>query len=125
MLTRIRVSTGLFVLLFVFCAVQLVSSSLSFTAFKTDYQNFTRVETVSQQRDSLSQSWVALLQTRNTLNRAATRAARNVPQEQVSVLMNSARASLAQAGASGYVVKPFTAAILEEKLNKIFEKLGM
>ncbi|MGL5700424.1 MAG: chemotaxis response regulator CheY [Kluyvera sp.] len=30
----------------------------------------------------------------------------------------------AQAGASGYVVKPFTAAILEEKLNKIFEKLG-
>ncbi|HEX7387873.1 MAG TPA: chemotaxis response regulator CheY [Castellaniella sp.] len=29
----------------------------------------------------------------------------------------------AQAGASGYVVKPFTAAILEEKLNKIFEKL--
>ncbi|CDG21738.1 Chemotaxis protein CheY [Xenorhabdus poinarii G6] len=31
----------------------------------------------------------------------------------------------AQAGASGYVVKPFTAAILEEKLNKIFEKLGL
>lgn len=71
MLTRIRVSIGLFILLFVFCAVQLVSSSLSFTAFKTDYQNFTRVGTVSQQRDSLSQSWVALLQTRDTLNRAA------------------------------------------------------
>ncbi len=31
----------------------------------------------------------------------------------------------AQAGASGYVVKPFTAAILEEKLGKIFEKYGM
>jgi len=30
----------------------------------------------------------------------------------------------AQAGANGYVVKPFTAAILEEKLGKIFEKLG-
>jgi two-component system chemotaxis response regulator CheY len=30
----------------------------------------------------------------------------------------------AQAGASGYVVKPFTAATLEEKLNKIFEKTG-
>ncbi|MDX3894082.1 MULTISPECIES: chemotaxis response regulator CheY [Pusillimonas] len=30
----------------------------------------------------------------------------------------------AQAGASGYVVKPFTAAVLEEKLNKIFEKLN-
>jgi len=30
----------------------------------------------------------------------------------------------AQAGANGYVVKPFTAATLEEKLNKIFEKLA-
>ncbi|MDD5241189.1 MAG: chemotaxis response regulator CheY [Sulfuricella sp.] len=30
----------------------------------------------------------------------------------------------AQAGANGYVVKPFTAAVLEEKLNKIFEKMG-
>jgi CheY-like chemotaxis protein len=30
----------------------------------------------------------------------------------------------AQAGASGYIVKPFTAATLGEKLNKIFEKLG-
>jgi two-component system, chemotaxis family, chemotaxis protein CheY len=31
----------------------------------------------------------------------------------------------AQAGADGYVVKPFTAAVLEEKLNKIFQKRGM
>jgi len=30
----------------------------------------------------------------------------------------------AQAGANGYVVKPFTAATLEEKLVKIFEKIG-
>lgn len=30
----------------------------------------------------------------------------------------------AQSGASGYIVKPFTAAVLEEKLNKIFEKMG-
>lgn len=29
----------------------------------------------------------------------------------------------AQAGASGYIVKPFTAATLEEKLNKIFGTL--
>jgi two-component system chemotaxis response regulator CheY len=29
----------------------------------------------------------------------------------------------AQAGANGYVVKPFTAIVLEEKLNKIFEKI--
>lgn len=48
----------------------------------------------------------------------------------IPVLMVTAEAkkeniiAAAQAGASGYVVKPFTAAILEEKLNKIFEKLG-
>jgi len=29
----------------------------------------------------------------------------------------------AQAGASGYIVKPFTAATLNEKLSKIFEKM--
>ena len=31
----------------------------------------------------------------------------------------------AQNGASGYIVKPFTAATLEEKMSKIFEKFGM
>jgi len=31
----------------------------------------------------------------------------------------------AQSGASGYIVKPFTAATLEEKMIKIFEKYGM
>lgn len=49
----------------------------------------------------------------------------------IPVLMVTAEAkkeniiAAAQAGASGYVVKPFTAAILEEKLNKVFEKLGL
>lgn len=48
----------------------------------------------------------------------------------IPVLMVTAEAkkeniiAAAQAGASGYVVKPFTAATLEEKLNKIFEKIG-
>lgn len=31
----------------------------------------------------------------------------------------------AQAGASGYIVKPFTSAVLSEKLQKIFEKIGV
>ena len=30
----------------------------------------------------------------------------------------------AQAGVNGYVVKPFTAATLEEKINKIFERVA-
>ena len=47
----------------------------------------------------------------------------------VPVLMVTAEAkkeniiAAAQAGANGYVVKPFTAATLDEKLSKIFEKL--
>lgn len=31
----------------------------------------------------------------------------------------------AQAGADGYIVKPFTAATLQEKLAKIFQKRGI
>lgn len=48
----------------------------------------------------------------------------------IPVLMVTAEAkkeniiAAAQAGANGYVVKPFTAATLEEKLSKIFEKLA-
>lgn len=51
--------------------------------------------------------------------------------KELPVLMVTAEAkkeniiAAAQAGANGYVVKPFTSATLEEKLNKIFEKLGM
>ena len=49
--------------------------------------------------------------------------------QQLPVLMVTAEAkkeniiAAAQAGANGYVVKPFTAATLDEKLSKIFEKL--
>ena len=31
---------------------------------------------------------------------------------------------IAQAGVNGYIVKPFTAATLKEKLDKIFERIG-
>lgn len=30
----------------------------------------------------------------------------------------------AMAGASGYIVKPFTAATMEEKMNKIFQNMN-
>ncbi|WP_341644466.1 chemotaxis response regulator CheY [Thauera sp. SDU_THAU2] len=56
---------------------------------------------------------------------------RRTPQlKHLPVLMITAEAkkeniiAAAQAGASGYVVKPFTAATLAEKLQKIFEKMG-
>ncbi|GKS69220.1 response regulator receiver protein [Nitrosomonas sp. PY1] len=57
-------------------------------------------------------------------NVRASEALKNIP-----VLMVTAEAkkenivAAAQAGASGYIVKPFTAAVLEEKLNKIFQNM--
>jgi len=50
--------------------------------------------------------------------------------KELPVLMITAEAkkenivAAAQAGASGYIVKPFTAATMAEKLGKIFEKMG-
>jgi two-component system chemotaxis response regulator CheY len=56
---------------------------------------------------------------------------RSSPQlKHLPVLMITAEAkkeniiAAAQAGASGYIVKPFTAATLAEKMDKIFEKMG-
>ncbi|MFO7579804.1 chemotaxis response regulator CheY [Nitrosomonas halophila] len=49
----------------------------------------------------------------------------------IPVLMVTAEAkkeniiAAAQAGASGYIVKPFTAATLEEKLNKILQNMAV
>ncbi|MBZ0132248.1 MAG: chemotaxis response regulator CheY [Rhodocyclaceae bacterium] len=53
----------------------------------------------------------------------------NAQLKHLPVLMITAEAkkenivAAAQAGASGYIVKPFTAGTLSEKLNKIIEKL--
>ncbi len=62
---------------------------------------------------------------------ALLQAIRRAPQlKHLPVLMITAEAkkeniiAAAQAGASGYVVKPFTAVTLAEKLQKIFEKMG-
>ncbi|ATE60631.1 chemotaxis response regulator CheY [Thauera sinica] len=56
---------------------------------------------------------------------------RRTPQlKHLPVLMITAEAkkeniiAAAQAGASGYIVKPFTAATLAEKMEKIFERMG-
>jgi len=54
----------------------------------------------------------------------------NAQLKALPVLMVTAEAkkenivAAAQAGASGYIVKPFTAATLSEKISKIFEKMG-
>ncbi len=97
MFNRIRVSTSLFLLLMTFCVMQLATSGLSYTAFRSDNHNLNLITLGSQQRDALSLSWVSLLQARNTLNRAGTRAALKLPQDQVNALMGNARSSLQKA----------------------------
>jgi two-component system chemotaxis response regulator CheY len=46
----------------------------------------------------------------------------NMPGMQGIDLLKAVRA--AQAGVNGYIVKPFTALILKEKLEKIFARIG-
>jgi methyl-accepting chemotaxis protein-1 (serine sensor receptor) len=73
MLNRIRIVTSLVLVLMLFGLLQLTSGGLFFNALKHDKENFTVLQTIRQQQSSLNGSWVALLQTRNTLNRAGIR----------------------------------------------------
>ncbi|WP_039057572.1 methyl-accepting chemotaxis protein [Enterobacter sp. Bisph1] len=73
MLTRIKLVTSLLLVLVLFGLLQLTSGGLFFNALKHDKENFTVLQTIRQQQSTLNGSWVALLQTRNTLNRAGIR----------------------------------------------------
>jgi methyl-accepting chemotaxis protein-1 (serine sensor receptor) len=73
MLNRIKVVTSLLFILGLFGVLQITSGGLFFNALKNDKENFTVLQTIRQQQSTLNGSWVALLQTRNTLNRAGIR----------------------------------------------------
>ena len=73
MLKRIKIVTSLLLVLVLFGLLQLTSGGLFFNALKNDKENFTVLQTIRQQQSTLNGSWVALLQTRNTLNRAGIR----------------------------------------------------
>jgi len=73
MLNRIKIVTSLLLVLVIFGLLQLTSGGLFFNALKHDKENFTVLQTIRQQQSTLNSSWVALLQTRNTLNRAGIR----------------------------------------------------
>lgn len=73
MLKRIKIITSLLLVLAIFGLLQLTSGGLFFSALKNDKENFTVLQTIRQQQSTLNGSWVALLQTRNTLNRAGIR----------------------------------------------------
>ena len=73
MLKRIKIVTSLLLVLAIFGLLQLTSGGLFFNSLKNDKENFTVLQTIRQQQSTLNASWVALLQTRNTLNRAGIR----------------------------------------------------
>lgn len=73
MLNRVKVVTSLLFVLGLFGILQMASGGLFFNAIKNDKENFTILQTIRQQQSTLNASWVALLQTRNTLNRAGIR----------------------------------------------------
>ncbi|WP_318366699.1 methyl-accepting chemotaxis protein [Enterobacter sp.] len=73
MLNRIKIVTSLLLVLGLFGLLQLTSGGLFFNALKHDKENFTVLQTIRAQQSTLNASWVALLQTRNTLNRAGIR----------------------------------------------------
>ena len=73
MLNRIKVVTSLLFVLGLFGVLQMTSGGLFFNVLKNDKENFTVLQTIRQQQSTLNGSWVALLQTRNTLNRAGIR----------------------------------------------------
>ncbi|UIM99661.1 methyl-accepting chemotaxis protein [Yersinia ruckeri] len=73
MFKRMKVVTSLLLVLVLFGALQLVSGELFFNSLKNDKENFAVLQVIRQQEASLGDSWVNLVQTRNTLNRAGIR----------------------------------------------------
>ncbi|HHC0003702.1 TPA: methyl-accepting chemotaxis protein [Salmonella enterica] len=73
MLKRIKIVTSLLLVLALFGLLQLTPGGLFFNSLKNDKENFTVLQTIRQQQSALNATWVELLQTRNTLNRAGIR----------------------------------------------------
>lgn len=73
MLKRMKIVTSLLLVLALFGLLQLASGGLFFNSLKNDKENFTVLQTIRQQQSALNATWVELLQTRNTLNRAGIR----------------------------------------------------
>ncbi|MEC5317792.1 methyl-accepting chemotaxis protein [Brenneria populi subsp. brevivirga] len=74
MFNRIKVVTGLIVVLSLFFTLQLASGGLFFNALTNSKESFSASQRINQQKAELDAAWSLLLQTRITLNRAGTRA---------------------------------------------------
>ncbi|MFK8260454.1 methyl-accepting chemotaxis protein [Erwinia sp. AnSW2-5] len=73
MFKRMKVVTSLVLVLVIFGSLQLISGGLFFQSLKGDKENFSLTQQIRREQANLTSAWIALVQTRNTLNRAATR----------------------------------------------------
>ncbi|WLS77267.1 methyl-accepting chemotaxis protein [Erwinia pyri] len=73
MFTRIKVVTSLLLVLLVFGSMQLISGGLFIRALTSDKDNFSIAQTSSDNVAAFTDAWIALNQTRITLNRGMLR----------------------------------------------------
>ncbi|MCE1695445.1 Tar ligand binding domain-containing protein, partial [Enterobacter hormaechei] len=94
---KLRISTSLYLLLMMFCVMQIISSGLSLGIIHTDQSYIERIELGTQRRDTLGLSWAALLQTRNTLNKIALAQKVGQPQTQIDEMEALLKSALNEA----------------------------
>ena len=101
MLKNTRVITGIVIVMALFCALQLITGSLFYSAVNNDRHNFQRSDVLNSQLENLSDSVTTLIKTRVTINRVAIRFLKNQndaqAQQAIATLLNTADASLKQA----------------------------
>ena len=73
MLNRMKIVKKILIVLGLFAVLQIASGGLFFNALKQEKDNLQVLQNLRQKQESLNNSWVALLNARNTLNRAGIR----------------------------------------------------
>ncbi|QHM71386.1 methyl-accepting chemotaxis protein [Mixta intestinalis] len=137
MLKRIKVVTSLIVVLVIFGVMQLLAGGLFFQALNQDKTNFSVSQTSSQNVAALTDAWIALNQTRITLNRGMLRLqsdmASNINGGGLDALVQQSRSQLAEAAKQYrlYKATPDTPGLddalsqrMEEKYNILAKTLS-
>ncbi|WP_391529006.1 methyl-accepting chemotaxis protein [Photorhabdus akhurstii] len=73
MFNRMKIVTGLMAVIILFGALQFISGGLFFHELKSNKENLEILDKMREQQTFLSDTWVNLLQARNSLNRAGIR----------------------------------------------------
>lgn len=72
MLNRMKIVKKILIVLGLFGLLQIACGGLFFNALKQEKDNLHVLKTLREKQESLNDSWIALLSTRNTLNRAGS-----------------------------------------------------